>query len=335
MTRARWQCLCALILTIALGGCALVQPGTPSATWEPLPTVDGATLVVAVGASPTPEPSAEPKDTATVAAVSTPVTTATTAVTPTRTATLAPTAPAQPTASPSPQRVDGWRGVLHSLAPEALYDDYFQLAGDTRQYGITSADAALAERLVELRDTGRLLTVWGQLWLPAEDYGGGQIVVERLEAGTTPTVTPRPSATPTRTRTTLPTVAPTSAPTATASPPPTNSATPRPAASPTATRAATSRPRPPAATPQPSELVEGWVGVVTALPEGSAYDDYFACESPGGQYGIDSLVPAIATQLAAHRASACRIRVWGVLDFGVADHGGTRITVTRLEIAGP
>jgi hypothetical protein len=221
--------LCALILAIALGGCALVQPGTPLATWEPLPTIDGVTLVVVVEASPTAEPPATPQDTATVAAIST----------------LAPTTPVQPTASP------------------------------------------------------------------------------------------RPSATPTRTRTASPTAATTSAPTATASPSPTNSATPSPAASLTATRVATQRPRPPAATRQPSELVEGWVGIVTALPAGSAYDDYFACESPAGQYGIDSLVPAIANQLAAYRASACRIRVWGVLDFGVADHGGTRITVTRLEIADP
>jgi hypothetical protein len=84
----------------------------------------------------------------------------------------------------------------------------------------------------------------------------------------------------------------------------------------------------------PSELVEGWVGTIQALPTGSTYDDYFAAEATGGQYGIDALVDAIRQQVATQRAAGARVRVWGVLDYGVADYGNMRITVTRIEPVG-
>jgi hypothetical protein len=84
----------------------------------------------------------------------------------------------------------------------------------------------------------------------------------------------------------------------------------------------------------PSELVEGWVGRLHALPAGSAYDDYFATEDPVGEYGIAALLATLSEQLATHRASGARVRIWGVLDYGVTDYGGRRITVTRVELVG-
>ena len=83
-----------------------------------------------------------------------------------------------------------------------------------------------------------------------------------------------------------------------------------------------------------SELVDGWVGVIRALPAGSPHDDYFDTRRPGGQYGIRSLVPRIAEQLAAYRDTGTPVRVWGMLDYGVSDYGGRAIIVSRLEGSG-
>jgi hypothetical protein len=89
-------------------------------------------------------------------------------------------------------------------------------------------------------------------------------------------------------------------------------------------------PPPPTKAPE-SELVEGWLGVVRALPAGSAYDDLWDGVDPVGQQGIDALLPELQAELAAARAAGTLLRVWGVLDYGVADYGGSRIVVTRIE----
>jgi hypothetical protein len=90
---------------------------------------------------------------------------------------------------------------------------------------------------------------------------------------------------------------------------------------------------PPPTTPVPeSELVEGWIGTVHALPSQSPYDDYFRGQSPTGQYGIASHVGNLAQELVEYRDTGTVIRIWGVLDYGVADYGEKRITVTRLQV---
>jgi hypothetical protein len=90
---------------------------------------------------------------------------------------------------------------------------------------------------------------------------------------------------------------------------------------------------PPSATPVPdSKLVEGWIGTVHALPSQSPYDDYFRAQSPSGQYGITSHVDHLAQELVEYRHTGTVIRIWGVLDYGVADYGEKRITVTRLQV---
>jgi hypothetical protein len=89
----------------------------------------------------------------------------------------------------------------------------------------------------------------------------------------------------------------------------------------------------PVATAAPaSEMVEGWVGRVRAVPAGQPYAQYFDAQTPRGQFGITSLVPKLAQDLAAYRNTTAVIRVWGVLDRGVADYGGQRIIVTRIEL---
>ena len=94
----------------------------------------------------------------------------------------------------------------------------------------------------------------------------------------------------------------------------------------------------PATVPAPvpaSEFVEAWVGVVRVAPAGAAYDDYFDAQHPGGQYGIAALVARTAEEIVSYRESGATIRIWGILDHGVADHGGTRIVISRMEAVNP
>jgi hypothetical protein len=87
-----------------------------------------------------------------------------------------------------PDPVEGWQGTIHSLDPiEAQFDDYFELDGDYPvQLGIGSAIAengwpVYKEELASLRDTGKSLSLWGQMICGVPDVNGCQIQVERLE----------------------------------------------------------------------------------------------------------------------------------------------------------
>jgi hypothetical protein len=86
----------------------------------------------------------------------------------------------------------------------------------------------------------------------------------------------------------------------------------------------------------PSDPVEGWEGTIISGPLGprSGGDDYFllAAGFPV-QYGIDSLDPALRSQLESLRDTGTVIRVWGQLSAGVMDWNATQIQVTRLEVA--
>jgi len=208
---------------------------------------------------------------------------------------------------PSEELVDGWGGTVHSLPASSPYDDLFRvLGGRGGQYGITSTDAALAERIKGLRDTNRVVVVWGMLRRGATDYGDAQLVVERIEeaAGAT--------------------LAATAAPTSAASAEPTRSTTVAP----------TGQIAPPVAratAAPPSKLVEGWIGIIRPLAATARYDDYFDAREPVGQYGIAGLLPRTEAEIDAWRDSGRAVRIWGVLDYGMADYGGARITVTRIE----
>ena len=182
----------------------------------------------------------------------------------------------EPSPTPIPELVEGWRGTVHALPAGAQFDDFVRIiGGEGGQYGIESRDDDIEAQLVALRDSGRVALLWGTLIRDIPDYGGTQILVERLEA------------------------------------------------------------QAPAATPVPeSELVEGWEGMIRALPAGSAYDDYFDGVSPAGQYGIDALLPQLQNEIVAARETWALLRIWGMMDYGVADYGGKRIIVTRIEALG-
>lgn len=182
----------------------------------------------------------------------------------------------EPSPTPIPEIVEGWRGTVHALPAGAQFDDFVRLiGGEGGQYGIESRDDDIEAQLVALRDSGRVVRLWGTLIRDVLDYGGTQILVDRLEV------------------------------------------------------------QAPAATPVPeSELVEGWQGVIRALPAGSAYDDYFDGVSPAGQYGVDALLPQLQDEIVAARETGALLRIWGLMDYGVSDYGGKRIIVTRIESLG-
>jgi hypothetical protein len=81
-----------------------------------------------------------------------------------------------------PDPVEGWEGVIFSGPPGLQVDDYFILVGDLNLwYGIWGADPALNSQLEDLRDTGTVIRVWGDLLAGIMDGNGTQIQVSRFE----------------------------------------------------------------------------------------------------------------------------------------------------------
>lgn len=83
-----------------------------------------------------------------------------------------------------PEVVDAWEGVIQSRnqPPGSGGDDYFVLAGDYPiEYGIWSRDENLRTELEDLRDSGVIIRIWGELVAGIPDWAGTQIRVERFE----------------------------------------------------------------------------------------------------------------------------------------------------------
>lgn len=94
-----------------------------------------------------------------------------------------------PGAVPDLDPIEGWVGTIYSgpPGPRSGGDDYFALAGGVNvQYGIDSAIAEsgereLADALANLRDSGTIVRVWGQLMTGIPDWNGTRIQVSRFE----------------------------------------------------------------------------------------------------------------------------------------------------------
>jgi putative hemolysin len=81
------------------------------------------------------------------------------------------------------EKIADWRGVIKSTEPGAQYDDYFELwtNGQIIYFGIDSMDPAVKSRIEALRDSGRIVHLYGTLFSNVPDYNGSQILVERIE----------------------------------------------------------------------------------------------------------------------------------------------------------
>ena len=81
------------------------------------------------------------------------------------------------------EAIADWWGVIKSTEPGAQYDDYFerQDLGQVIYFGIDSMDPAVQAQIEALRDSGRIVHLYGTLFSNVPDYNGSQIVVERIE----------------------------------------------------------------------------------------------------------------------------------------------------------
>jgi hypothetical protein len=81
------------------------------------------------------------------------------------------------------EEIANWRGVIKSTEPGAQYDDYFELwtNGQIIYFGIDSMDPAVQAQIKVLRNSGKVVHLYGTLFSNVPDYNGSQILVERIE----------------------------------------------------------------------------------------------------------------------------------------------------------
>jgi putative hemolysin len=81
------------------------------------------------------------------------------------------------------EEIADWWGVIKSTAPGAQYDDYFerQDLGQVIYFGIDSMDPAVKSQIEALRDSGKIVNLYGTLLSNVPDYNGSQIQVDRIE----------------------------------------------------------------------------------------------------------------------------------------------------------
>ena len=330
------------LLAITLTGCSALVPQASSITWVPLPTIPPLATPTALPKSVAVEPSQVPSPVASSApATPSPLPTATALPT----ATLAPSATATPDDTPlraAWARDQVWIHLVDALKSDALprqpaweQGTVEKLIGATR-FTYTTPDwrVLVAVPTIQAAQVTYQVQVRGpeDSFLEAQVDSAGVIRViefatpiKPLVAATLEQATALPAA-PEKTTSVPATPEATVALTVTAQ------ATALPAAhdKPTAAAPATTAP-----TRQSSVLVDGWMGVIQSVPAGSQGDDRFVAQQPGGAYGITSLVPQIAQELAARRDTGTVLRIWGILDYGAADYNGTQIVVTRVEVVNP
>ena len=81
------------------------------------------------------------------------------------------------------EEIADWWGVIKSTEPGAQYDDYFerQDLGQIIYFGIDSMDPAVKSQIETLRDSGKIVHLYGTLLSNVPDYNGSQIQVVRIE----------------------------------------------------------------------------------------------------------------------------------------------------------
>jgi len=81
------------------------------------------------------------------------------------------------------EEIADWWGVIKSTESAAQYDDYFerQDLGQIIYFGINSMDPAVKSQIEALRDSGKIVHLYGTLLSNVPDYNGSQIQVDRIE----------------------------------------------------------------------------------------------------------------------------------------------------------
>jgi putative hemolysin len=81
------------------------------------------------------------------------------------------------------EEIADWRGVIKSTEPGSQYDDYFELwtNGQIIYFGIDSMDPAVKSQIEALRDSGKIVLLYGTLFSNVPDYNGSQVQLDRIE----------------------------------------------------------------------------------------------------------------------------------------------------------
>ena len=81
------------------------------------------------------------------------------------------------------EEIIDWWGVIKSTEPGAQFDDYFerQDLGQIIFFGIDSMDPAVKFQIEALRDSGKIVHLYGTLLSNVPDYNGSQIQVNRID----------------------------------------------------------------------------------------------------------------------------------------------------------
>ncbi|MDO9088468.1 MAG: DUF333 domain-containing protein [Anaerolineaceae bacterium] len=81
------------------------------------------------------------------------------------------------------EEIADWWGVIKSTPSGAEFDDYFerQDMGQIIYFGIDSMDPAVQAQIKELRDSGKIVHIYGTLFSNVPDYNGSQIQIDRVE----------------------------------------------------------------------------------------------------------------------------------------------------------
>ncbi|MGB8980799.1 MAG: DUF333 domain-containing protein, partial [Anaerolineales bacterium] len=77
------------------------------------------------------------------------------------------------------EEITDWWGVIKSTEPGAQYDDYFERQdfGQIIYFGIDSMDPAVKSQIEALRDSSKIVHLYGTLLSNVPDYNGSQIQV--------------------------------------------------------------------------------------------------------------------------------------------------------------
>jgi uncharacterized protein len=81
------------------------------------------------------------------------------------------------------EEISDWWGVIKSTEAGAQYDDYFerQDLGQIIYFGIDSLDPEVQTQIIALRDSGKIVHLYGTLLSNVPDYNGSQVQVDRIE----------------------------------------------------------------------------------------------------------------------------------------------------------
>jgi putative hemolysin len=81
------------------------------------------------------------------------------------------------------EEIADWWGIIKSTPSGAQYDDYFERRdlGQIITFGIDSMDPAVQAQIKALRDSGKIVHLYGTLLSNVPDVNGSQIQVDRIE----------------------------------------------------------------------------------------------------------------------------------------------------------